>query len=684
MQKHGDDLLPISYFSKMLKDSESRYPAIQLELMAIVKGVCAFEYYLRGRHFFILSDSKPLKHFKKVVSPANIISRWLLTLGEYDFSFEHIPGKNNVLADFFSRTPFPDTEDLSNNPQLVNSEQVLPVDIESINTTCTTVRSTQSVSNSVQQILDSLNNLPIDPPFQISDKTVLKEQLLDRNLSKFYNDILNKKETNDTKFFCICPTSKILLFIQDPKSTTEDVSPKIAMPHSLREKALSIAHVPHFGIHKTFKSLSSKYFWKGIYADTVNFVRSCNNCNTSKPHRIPQAPFQNNPIPQHPGDFVSIDLVGPFRNNYHILTIIDRFSRHLQLFPVRTISSQNIIYALFKYISTHGRPSLIHSDLGKQFTAQIFNDFCTKFGIRLTYSTTSHPQTNAISERINQSIKSTIIALESDGYNFFNAVKIHQMMYNSSVHSSTKLSPNFVHFGRELSTLYDTSLPFHPILTTDHNRTYFQLMEDLEKIYLKVYNNLQLAQKIQNQKQQKYAKLRDLNVGDIVYIKSSHTFKPRFTGPFSVIQKCGPVNAIVQRTNSPSSKEFKIHIDRLWISPPRKQYLIPEPSSVVTCDPVCPDVNVTPPVSTLHAPPNLTSNDTTLQNSSVPNVSVSEQTVNPPTNNSNTPVFPVPPIQDGLLNSKNNRKNRKKCITNNFNSFSAQSHYNLRSRGLTL
>lgn len=80
---------------------------------------------------------------------------------------------------------------------------------------------------------------------------------------------------------------------------------------------------------KPLKVLSDKYYWKGIYADIVNFVKSCSTCITSKYHKIPQAPFQSNPIPQHPSDFVSMDLVGPFHNGYHILTVIDRFSKHL-------------------------------------------------------------------------------------------------------------------------------------------------------------------------------------------------------------------------------------------------------------------------------------------------------------------------------------------------------------------
>ena len=41
---------------------ETKYPAIKLELMAIVYGVQAFHYYLDARKFIILSDSTQLNY----------------------------------------------------------------------------------------------------------------------------------------------------------------------------------------------------------------------------------------------------------------------------------------------------------------------------------------------------------------------------------------------------------------------------------------------------------------------------------------------------------------------------------------------------------------------------------------------------------------------------------------------
>lgn len=79
------------------------------------------------------------------------------------------------------------------------------------------------------------------------------------------------------------------------------------------------------------------------------------------------------------------------------------------------------------------------------------------------------------------------------------------------------------------------------------------------------------------------AKLRQLNVNDIVYLKSTDKFKPRFTGPFQILCKHSPVSFSIQRQYMPSSKQFRVHIDRLILAPSRQPHLL---SSTHTNSPV--------------------------------------------------------------------------------------------------
>lgn len=127
LQEFDRQLLPISYFLHALLQSESNYHALKLELMAVVKGVEAFKHYLYSRQFILLSDIKPLQHYKKISSPASLTTRWLIKLSEYSYTFSYVKGTNNVLPDFLSRV-VPDVivESLK-NMSLLNSQEILPV-----------------------------------------------------------------------------------------------------------------------------------------------------------------------------------------------------------------------------------------------------------------------------------------------------------------------------------------------------------------------------------------------------------------------------------------------------------------------------------------------------------------------------------------------------------------------------
>lgn len=118
MHKQGDLLLPISYFLQVLSDAERN---IQLSSYNFVlyKGITSFKYYLFGRHFLVLSDAKPLQHYTNSSYAADIMTRWLMELSEYDFSFKHIPGKQNVLTKCLSRNAQPSIQDLTSHPDIV-------------------------------------------------------------------------------------------------------------------------------------------------------------------------------------------------------------------------------------------------------------------------------------------------------------------------------------------------------------------------------------------------------------------------------------------------------------------------------------------------------------------------------------------------------------------------------------
>ena len=56
-------------------------------------------------------------------------------------------------------------------------------------------------------------------------------------------------------------------------------------------------------------------------------------------------------------------------------------------------------------IQTHGLPSLIVSDRGKQFTSEFWKALCQQLSITVKLSTAHHPETNSQTERANQELE---------------------------------------------------------------------------------------------------------------------------------------------------------------------------------------------------------------------------------------------------------------------------------------
>lgn len=550
-----NQLHPISYFSKTLSPAEQKYPAIKLELMAIYKTVTAFKYYLYNRTFTVLTDSKPLTHFKKSALPTDITARWLLELSEYTINFKHIPGKENVLADYLSRlNEDPPQENLNNNKSLLSSVQILPI-VE------------EKVLNIHHVNLNISAPNKNDPLLEISLDTIRHEQKNDKRLRKIYRDIKTNKFKKSNANFFIHPHFNLLSYHHHARSV-------FVLPQTLHAKALTIAHLPHYGIAKTYEFLQNKYYWYGMYADTVNFVKSCEQCVLNKPPVLPKAPLQSNPVSNNPGTCVSLDIVGPLSNHQYILTIIDHFSKHLEMYPLSKITTNNVTECLFKYIATHGRPAAILTDLGTQFISNVFTKFQQVLGIKMCHTTAGHPQTNTAAERINNQIKSTIEILISQKFSFIHAIRIHQILYNGSTHSTTEFSPNLIHFGRSLSLIFDTynsEIDKQNINPTEYLDNIFK---SLKHIYQQTYTNIAEKQVKQNNKIRPNTRLREFKTGYVVYLKSRDKFNKKFTGPYTIIKRNTAVTYSIRLKDNTQADIFKIHVDRLHYVPQRKSSLM--------------------------------------------------------------------------------------------------------------
>ena len=88
---------------RKLNDAEQRYSTHEKKMVAVVHCLQVWRVYLVSTRFVVRTDNVKNTFFKtqKKLSPKQ--ARWQEFLAEYDFMWEHKPGKHNQVADALSR-----------------------------------------------------------------------------------------------------------------------------------------------------------------------------------------------------------------------------------------------------------------------------------------------------------------------------------------------------------------------------------------------------------------------------------------------------------------------------------------------------------------------------------------------------------------------------------------------------
>jgi hypothetical protein len=98
-------------------------------------------------------------------------------------------------------------------------------------------------------------------------------------------------------------------------------------------------------------------------------------------------------------------MIGPFKpapgNFKFVFMLIDKFSKWIEYMPLVKASSEKAVEFLNQVIHRFGIPNSIITDLGTQFTGNMFWDFCDERSIVVKYISVAHPRANGQVERAN-------------------------------------------------------------------------------------------------------------------------------------------------------------------------------------------------------------------------------------------------------------------------------------------
>lgn len=265
----------VSLVSRCLNGAEMNYTTTEKELLAIVYSIMKLRIYLLGTRFEIITDHKALTFLHTTVYLNTRMIRWIITLQQYDFAISHCAGKDNIVADFFSRNPRGKFE--TNQPRTLSID-VLEIEINSI-----IVESEISSIDLGDDIRGSLENLAA----------------------------LQKKEPNNQKIF-----EKLIAGEHVPYYVLEQGILfhrnewlhlwQVVIPSELTSSLIECVHskLGHPGVYKTLMYIKRCYYWKGMAQEIKKFVLSCDLCQRVKSVNVQMECSYQMVYSSRPGDLV--------------------------------------------------------------------------------------------------------------------------------------------------------------------------------------------------------------------------------------------------------------------------------------------------------------------------------------------------------------------------------------------
>lgn len=349
---------PLAFFSKKLSPSQRKYSPYDRELLAIYEAIKHFRFMVEARTFAIFTDHKPLtfafSSSRENCSPRQF--RYLDFISQFSTDIRFVAGEDNVVADTLSR---------------VNALISVPIDYQSL-------ASAQETDSELQELLKTGSTLKLE-----------RVRVDEQNLQVY------------------CDTSTH--------------SPRPFITTSFRRQVFDSLHnLSHPGAKATTKMVTQRYVWPGIRRDCRQWVKECQQCQCSKVTRHTSAPLQQFEPPSARFRHVHLDLIGPLplcSGHRYCLTIVDRFTRWPEAYPLQDMTAETCATALISgWISRFGCPEHITTDRGRQFESHTFKALAAMISATHHTTTSYHPAANGLVERLHRQLKAAITCHASSNW----------------------------------------------------------------------------------------------------------------------------------------------------------------------------------------------------------------------------------------------------------------------------
>ncbi|UYV75671.1 hypothetical protein LAZ67_13000963 [Cordylochernes scorpioides] len=309
----------------------------------------------------------------------------------------------------------------------------------------------------------------------------------------------------------------------------------------------------HLGVARTMYRIKSKYFWPSMLKDVSEFVKTCHLCQSRKgSNQLPSGLLQPIPPANFPFERIGIDFVGPLPSTKNrkkwIIVLTDYYTRYAETKAVSEATVKEVSKFLVEDIFLrHGAPQYLISDRGSQFTSNLKEDVMKMCKIKHCFTTSYHPQTNGLTERLNRTLINMLSMYETTGH-----------------------SPFFLMFGREPTSLLDDRNISVDIDKDDYDEYIKHHLDKIERTRKLVINNTIKTQERMKKNYDKKHMERSYEPGELVAvwtpirkIGKCEKLLRKYFGPYRILKKMSSVNYLIEPKDNPGQDPLIVHVSRI-------------------------------------------------------------------------------------------------------------------------
>lgn len=494
LQRAEEDgkLHPCYYYSRLTDKAEKNYHSFELESLAVVEAMKKFRCYLLGKKFKLVTDCLAFKQSLNKEAPNARISRWFVTLSEFDFEVEHRAADKMRHVDALSRANIMVISAVASK-RMLEAQKNDEVACEIVGK----IERGESVDDFV--IRNGILYKGVEGE-QLYVPQQMQEELIRNAHERGHFGVRKTKERLTGEYYITNMDEKIKRCIENCVTCIVSEKKKGKLEGQLRpipkgDVPLDTFHVDHLG-----------------------------------------------PMPST-------------RKSYnYILTVVDAFTKFVWLFPTKTTNSEEVVNKLMVIAGTFGDPRRIICDRGAAFTSGHFERYCVERGIELHKIVTGIPRGNGQVERVHRIIIPVLTKLAAGKpEEWFKYVGKVQSNINNSWQRAIRTTPLELLVGTKMKCKDDLELA--QIVQEEMQQQFLEerntLRERAQSNIQKMQEENRKGYNLRRRSETDYT-VGSIVAIPVTQFVVGGKVKPRYYGPYEVVKKLPNNRYEVRKLNQDS------------------------------------------------------------------------------------------------------------------------------------